>query len=68
MADWVQQDGEWQCLNCEELFFNGKPMGYDFDSGTVNAHPEGLSPVSGRSGSAASGAGGHGRRALKNAR
>ena len=42
--EWVQQDGEWQCCNCEELFFNGKPKGYDFDHGAVKVIPEGLSP------------------------
>ena len=44
MADWVQQDGEWDCCNCGVVFPDGKPKGYDFDRNAVKDLPPNLSP------------------------
>jgi hypothetical protein len=64
MADWVQQDGEWDCCNCGVVFPDGKPKGYDFDRNAVKDLPPNLS-LSGRSGNTATAAGRHGRRAMQ---
>ena len=44
MADWVQQDGEWDCCNCGVVFPDGKPVGHDFDPAEVDQIPDELSP------------------------
>ena len=37
--EWVQQDGEWQCVNCGVVFPDGKPTGYDFDHTLMKLPP-----------------------------
>ena len=43
--EWVQQDGEWQCVNCGVVFPDGKPKGYDFDRNAVKDLPPNLHSV-----------------------
>jgi hypothetical protein len=43
--EWVQQDGEWQCVNCQVIFPEGKPWGYDYENSLVEVLPEELHDV-----------------------